>query len=178
MNRSFHFYSDNGDEYKLSLSDDDGLNLYNEVSEKYGLSLINVELARVKGNSVTSVSILSSIEEQIADTFMDYPDSILVYYCDFLNPVPSTRSVLHPQEYHGQAFAARISDCFRDTHSVFQTGRMIRRSTAHSRREIQVIDYQPIAQKARHQNGASLLHNTLSLSHIHFTQKISGNHNL
>ena len=104
MNREFYLISDSGDEYTLSLSSD-GLNLYDEIRKEFGIELISIELMRIKGEGFTSRKILAEIENLIADTFEKSPDSILFYYCDFLNPVPSGTKKLLPQEYRSRLFS-------------------------------------------------------------------------
>ena len=104
MIREFYIVSDSGDEYSLSLSSD-GLNFSEEIRRDFGLELISIELMRIKGSGVTSTITLKTIEEQIAGTFEEFPESILFYYCDFLNPVPTNRQGLSPQEYRSRLFS-------------------------------------------------------------------------
>lgn len=105
MNRSITISSNQGDQYRLSLSDDDGLNLSKEIADKYGLRIINIELVRVKGKGIASSMTLHWIEQLTAETFWDYPDSLLMYYCDFLNPIPATKKRMFPQEYRSRLFS-------------------------------------------------------------------------
>lgn len=105
MTRVYQITSENGDEYKISLSQNDWLNLSGEIKEQFGLDLISIELMRVSGNAITSSRTLATIEQLIADEFFSNPEAILFYYCDFLNPIPATSKKLLPQEYRSRLFS-------------------------------------------------------------------------
>lgn len=105
MKRSYRIFSEKGDEYKLSLSDDDGLNLFEELAGRYHVQLISIELTRINGNGSTPAYILNRIEDLIAATLVEYPNAVMCYYCDFLNPVPSSNKPMPPQEYRSRLFS-------------------------------------------------------------------------
>lgn len=105
MNKVFQITSDSGDEYKLSLSQNDWLNLSGEIKNRFGLDLISIELMRVSGKAITTSKTLATIEQLIADEFFNNPQAVLFYYCDFLNPIPATRKNLPVQEYRSRLFS-------------------------------------------------------------------------
>lgn len=105
MNKVYHLFSQNGDEYKLCLSTEGWPNLSSDVFSSFGLELISVELVRIKGDAVTSSSVLTSLESIIADCFFERHNAVLFYYCDFLNPIPSSRKTMPPQEYRSRLFS-------------------------------------------------------------------------
>lgn len=89
----------------LCLSSEDGQLLAVEARERFGLDIISIELVRISGKGFTSIRTLSVIEQIIADAFKSNPTSVLFYYCDFLNPIPSTSKTIPPQEYRSRLFS-------------------------------------------------------------------------
>ena len=87
MNEVFSFLSESGDEYRLSLTTSVGGELIAEdISESLlrdGIELVDVGLSRVKGSHITTFSILQQIEQCIANVFMQHPNAIICFFCDF-----------------------------------------------------------------------------------------------
>ena len=105
MKRVYNLFSKKGDQYRLSLSNEEWTDFRDEIRYSFGLELISIELIRVYGAGVTSCAILSSIEQLIADAFNENSNTLLFYYCDFVNPIPATRKSILPQEYRSKLFS-------------------------------------------------------------------------
>ena len=109
MTEVYLLYSESGDEYRLQFTTDrsgiiadDILDLLNE----HGISVVEVGLARVKGQSITSHKVLYQIEECIADLMQRMPNVILSYFCDFIHLVPSHKKNMTVQDYRSRMFSA------------------------------------------------------------------------
>lgn len=84
--------SESGDEYKLQFTTDrSGIiadNLLDQLNAQ-GIEVVEIGLARVKGENITGHKVLHQIEECIADLMQRMPNVILSYFCDFIHLVPS-----------------------------------------------------------------------------------------
>ena len=98
--------SSKGDVYRLRLSSSIRKYLSDSINREIGNSIdvITIELERVKGQKPTGLAVLSQIEKVIADTFLQYPNSIICFICDFLSPIPATKKNIPPQEYRSILF--------------------------------------------------------------------------
>ncbi len=110
MNEVFSFLSESGDEYRLSLTTSVGGELIAEdISESLlrdGIELVDVGLSRVKGSHITTFSILQQIEQCIANVFMQHPNAIICFFCDFISLIPSMkRESMSVQEYRSRLFS-------------------------------------------------------------------------
>lgn len=108
MNEVYTITSDNGDEYKLQFTTErSGViadSLLDFLSSK-DIEVVEIGLARVRGQNVTSHYVLSQIEECIAD-FMDrYQNVVISFFCDFIHFVPSNKRI-PVQEYRSRLFSA------------------------------------------------------------------------
>ena len=62
-------------------------------------------MRRLIGTAPTSIEMLTSIENVIADYFLNHNDVMIFYYCDFINPIPHTyKKDMPPQEYRSNLF--------------------------------------------------------------------------
>lgn len=109
MTEVYSLYSESGDEYKLQFTtersgiiSDDILDLLNAQ----GIEVVEIGLARVKGQNITSHKVLRQIEECIADLMQRMPNVILSYFCDFIHLVPSQKKNMTVQEYRSRLFSA------------------------------------------------------------------------
>lgn len=108
-----------GDEYNLRLSSSGGRYLSQEVFREIdgNIEILAVELERVKGNMPTGHMVLSQIEKVIADTFLQYPNTIVCFICDFLSPIPATRKKIPAQQYRSLLFS-RMFERYVSQHSI------------------------------------------------------------
>ena len=95
MTEVYTLHSESGDEYKLQFTTDrSGIiadNLLDQLNAQ-GIEVVEIGLARVKGENITSHKVLRQIEECIADLMQRMPNVILSYFCDFIHLVPSLSS--------------------------------------------------------------------------------------
>ena len=94
-----------GDIYRIRLSEEDGL-LSKNVQHLIGdTHIMGIELLRIKGKETASHITLKSIEDFIAEIFGKSENLIIMYYCDFINPIPHTnKNAMPPQEYRSRLF--------------------------------------------------------------------------
>ena len=101
--------SESGDEYKLQFTTDrSGIiadNLLDQLNAQ-GIEVVEIGLARVKGENITGHKVLHQIEECIADLMQRMPNVILSYFCDFIHLVPSHKKNMTVQEYRSRMFSA------------------------------------------------------------------------
>ncbi len=109
MTEVYTLYSESGDEYKLQFTTDcSGIiadDLLDQLNNQ-GIEVVEIGLARVKGQNVTSHKVLHQIEECIADLMQRKPNVILSYFCDFIHLVPSQKRNMTVQEYRSRIFSA------------------------------------------------------------------------
>lgn len=109
MTEVYTLHSEQGDEYKLQFTTDrSGIiadNLLDQLNAQ-GIEVVEIGLARVKGEHVTSHKVLYQIEECIADLMRRMPNVILSYFCDFIHLVPSKKKDMTVQEYRSRMFSA------------------------------------------------------------------------
>ena len=96
MTEVYTLRSESGDEYKLQFTTDrSGIiadNLLDQLNAQ-GIEVVEIGLARVKGENITGHKVLHQIEECIADLMQRMPNVILSYFCDFIHLVPSHKKV-------------------------------------------------------------------------------------
>lgn len=99
------FKSPEGDVYHITLSEDNRP-LSDNAREALGkVRVVGVDLRRLEGTHVTGCEVLSALANAIADFFIQEEDTIICYYCDFLNPIPNTnKNTMPPQEYRSRLF--------------------------------------------------------------------------
>jgi len=99
------FKSSEGDIYHITLSEDNGLLSASAVDSLNDVTLVGIELRRLAGSHITGQEVLEAIENTIADFFLQNPNVIICYYCDFINPIPKTsKNTMPPQEYRSRLF--------------------------------------------------------------------------
>ena len=109
MTEVYTLRSESGDEYKLQFTTDrSGIiadNLLDQLNAQ-GIEVVEIGLARVKGENITGHKVLHRIEECIADLMQRMPNVILSYFCDFIHLVPSHKKNMTVQEYRSRMFSA------------------------------------------------------------------------
>ena len=109
MTEVYSLRSEQGDEYKLQFTTDrSGIiadNLLDQLNAQ-GIEVVEIGLARVKGENITGHKVLHQIEECIADLMQRMPNVILSYFCDFIHLVPSHKKNMTVQEYRSRMFSA------------------------------------------------------------------------
>jgi hypothetical protein len=109
MTEVYTLRSESGDEYKLQFTTDrSGIiadNLLDQLNAQ-GIEVVEIGLARVKGENITGHKVLHQIEECIADLMQRMPNVILNYFCDFIHLVPSHKKNMTVQEYRSRMFSA------------------------------------------------------------------------
>ena len=109
MTEVYTLRSESGDEYKLQFTTDrSGIiadNLLDQLNA-HGIEVVEIGLARVKGENITGHKVLHQIEECIADLMQRMPNVILSYFCDFIHLVPSHKKNMTVQEYRSRMFSA------------------------------------------------------------------------
>jgi hypothetical protein len=109
MTEVYTLRSESGDEYKLQFTTDrSGIiadNLLDQLNAQ-GIEVVEIGLARVKGENITGHKVLHQIEECIADLMQRMPNVILSYFCDFIHLVPSHKKNMTVQEYRSRMFSA------------------------------------------------------------------------
>lgn len=109
MTEVYSLYSESGDEYKLQFTTDRSGIIADDLLDQLnaqGIEVVEIGLARVKGQNVTSHKVLYQIEECIADQMQRMPNVILSYFCDFIHLVPSQKKNMAVQEYRSRMFSA------------------------------------------------------------------------
>ena len=109
MTEVYTLRSESGDEYKLQFTTyRSGIiadNLLDQLNAQ-GIEVVEIGLARVKGENITGHKVLHQIEECIADLMQRMPNVILSYFCDFIHLVPSHKKNMTVQEYRSRMFSA------------------------------------------------------------------------
>ena len=108
MNEVYTITSDSGDEYKLQFTTDRSGVISDALLDLLagkGIEVMEVGLARVKGQNVTSHQVLAQIEDCIADVMERHQNVILSFFCDFIHFVPSNKRI-PVQEYRSRLFSA------------------------------------------------------------------------
>ena len=88
MNEVYTITSDRGDEYKLQFTTDRSGVISDALLDLLagkGIEVMEVGLARVKGQNVTSHQVLAQIEDCIADLMERHPNVILSFFSDFIH---------------------------------------------------------------------------------------------
>ena len=109
MTEVYSIYSESGDEYKLQFTTDRSGMIADDLIDQLnaqGIEVVEIGLARVKGQNITSHMVLRKIEECIADLMQRMPNVILSYFCDFIHLVPSQKKNMTVQEYRSRMFYA------------------------------------------------------------------------
>ena len=108
MTEVYTLRSESGDEYKLQFTTDrSGIiadNLLDQLNAQ-GIEVVEIGLARVKGENITGHKVLHQIEECIADLMQRMPNVILSFFCDFIHLVPSHKKNMTVQEYRSRMFS-------------------------------------------------------------------------
>ena len=109
MTEVYTLHSESGDEYKLQFTTDRSGIIADKLLDQLnaqGIEVVEIGLARVKGENITSHKVLRQIEECIADLMQRMPNVILSYFCDFIHLVPSHKKDMTVQEYRSRIFSA------------------------------------------------------------------------
>ena len=94
-----------GDIIRVTLSEEQGIVSGAARQLAGNVRLMGVELQRVSGNNMIGLNALRAVEEFIADVFSKGNDAMIMYYCDFLNPIPRTnKNTMPPQKYRSLLF--------------------------------------------------------------------------
>ena len=98
MNEVYTITSDSGDEYKLQFTTDrSGViadALLNFLESK-GIEVVEIGLARVKGQNVTNHHVLGQIEECVADLLRKHQNVILSFFVTLFILSPRKREYLY-----------------------------------------------------------------------------------
>jgi hypothetical protein len=87
------------------LSEDHSVLSAEAIDALKDVSIVGIELRRLAGRNATSQEVLAAIESTIAEYFVSHENSIICYYCDFINPIPHTKkNKMPPQEYRSKLF--------------------------------------------------------------------------
>jgi hypothetical protein len=109
MTEVYTLYSESGDEYKLQFTTDRSGIIADDLLDQLNnqdIEVVEIGLARVKGQNVTGHKVLWQIEECIANLMQRMPNVILSYFCDFIHLVPSQKKNMTVQEYRSRMFSA------------------------------------------------------------------------
>ena len=108
-----------GDEYRIRLSSLDGKYFSKEVYREIlkNVDVITIELERIKGSLPTGHIVLAQIEEIIADTFLQHPNTVICFICDFLSPIPYTKKKIPAQQYRSMLFM-KMFERYISQHSI------------------------------------------------------------
>ena len=99
------FRSSTGDVYHITLSEDHSVLSSEVIDSLQDVNIVGIELRRLAGTNATGQEVLAAIERTIADYFTEHKNSIICYYCDFINPIPHTsKNTMPPQEYRSRLF--------------------------------------------------------------------------
>lgn len=95
-----------GDEYRIRLSSSGNRFLSEEISQevKRSVDILTIELERIKGQLPTGHVVLSQIERVIAEVFLQNPNAVICFICDFLSPIPSSKKQIPVQQYRSILF--------------------------------------------------------------------------
>lgn len=94
-----------GDVLRVSLTDDISL-ISQEVKDAIGdIHIWGIELLRIDGTLTVGFDVLREIENFIHEVFRLKENVVILYYCDFLSPIPRTsKNSLPCQEYRSRLF--------------------------------------------------------------------------
>lgn len=109
MTEVYSLRSEQGDEYKLQFTTDRSGIIADDILDllnAQGIEVVEIGLARVKGQNITGHKVLNQIEECIAELMQCMPNVILSYFCDFIHLVPSQKKNMSVQEYRSRIFSA------------------------------------------------------------------------
>lgn len=99
------FQSSTGDVYHITLSEDHSVFSSEAIDAMKDVNVVGIELRRLAGRNATGQEVLAAIESTIADYFVSHENSIICYYCDFINPIPRTKkNSMPPQQYRSLLF--------------------------------------------------------------------------
>lgn len=99
------FRSSTGDVYHITLSDEYSILSSEAIDALHDVNVVGIELRRLAGKNATGQEVLVAIESTIAEFFMAHENTIICYYCDFINPIPHTsKNTMPPQEYRSRLF--------------------------------------------------------------------------
>ena len=111
MNEVYTITSDCGDEYKLQFTTDRSGVIADALLDflaNTGIEVVEIGLARVKGQNITGHHVLAQIEDCIAELMQSHPNVILSFFCDFIHFVPSNKRI-PVQEYRSRLFSAMFN---------------------------------------------------------------------
>ena len=109
MTEVYSLRSEQGDEYKLQFTTDRSGIIADDILDllnAQGIEVVEIGLARVKGQNITGHKVLNQIVECIAELMQRIPNVILSYFCDFIHLVPSQKKNMSVQEYRSRIFSA------------------------------------------------------------------------
>lgn len=99
------FQTSTGDVYHITLSEDHSVLSVEAIDALKDVSIVGIELRRLAGRNATGQEVLAAIESTIAEHFVSHENSIICYYCDFINPIPRTKkNSMPPQQYRSLLF--------------------------------------------------------------------------
>lgn len=99
------FQSSTGDVYHITLSEGHNVLSSETIEALKDVGVIGIELRRLAGRNATGQEVLAAIEGTIAEYFTSHENSIICYYCDFINPIPRTKkNSMPPQQYRSLLF--------------------------------------------------------------------------
>ena len=111
MNEVYTITSNSGDEYKLQFTTDRSgviADALLDFLDNENIEVVEIGLARVKGQNVTSPHVLTLIEKSIANLMKKHPNVIISFFCDFIHFVPSKKKI-PVQEYRSRLFSAMFN---------------------------------------------------------------------
>ena len=99
------FQTSTGDVYHITLSEDHSVLSSDAIDTLRDVHVVAIELRRLAGRNTTGQEVLAAIESTIAEYFVSHENSIICYYCDFINPIPHTKkNSMPPQQYRSLLF--------------------------------------------------------------------------
>lgn len=99
------FRSSTGDVYHIILSENHDVLSSEAINALKDVHVFGIELQRLAGRNAAGHEVLAAIESTIADFFANHENTIICYYCDFINPIPHTsKNSMPPQEYRSRLF--------------------------------------------------------------------------
>ena len=111
MVQHYIIQSEQGDEYKLRMTSENtwmlSEGLYQQMTTN-GVEVVDIELERSKGTNVTSLKVLSLIEDTIADFLLNHENVLFCFFCDFIHLVPTKKNI-PVQEYRSRLFTAMFN---------------------------------------------------------------------
>ena len=99
------FSTQQGDILQISFSEETNLLSKEAISHIGDIKLMGIELLRGKGTNTIGANVLHYIEESVSEVFSLCNNVMIVYYCDFISPIPKTnKNAMPPQEYRSRLF--------------------------------------------------------------------------